>query len=162
MHFAAGFSALIGLFGILKFDVLSGVNGGKQMKTRILALAAVIVLLGVNFAWSETGFGIQATIPFQLTVGKAVLPAGQYDFIPSDDLKSIRVISLKKGPSAEILVITRIDGEIHTTPNDAHIVFDVVGDTHIFSELWIPALGDGFLVHATPGKHTHKMVTVPK
>jgi hypothetical protein len=133
------------------------------MKTRVLLLAGVITLLGINFSWSQLGLvhSARANIPFPFVVEKTTLPAGEYDFVVANNLESIRVVSVKSGPSAEALVITALGGEIHTTPNDSHIVFDVVGNTHFFSELWIPGM-DGFLVHATKGKHTHKTITTPK
>jgi hypothetical protein len=40
-------------------------------------------------------------------------------------------------------------------------VFDVVGDSYILSEIWLPA-GDGYLVAATKGPHTHKTVKAKK
>jgi hypothetical protein len=50
---------------------------------------------------------------------------------------------------------------MHTTPEDAHIVFDVVGDKHMLSEIWIPG-EDGYLLLATKGKHGHKVINIPR
>ncbi len=103
---------------------------------------------------------LRANIPFQFTVEGKSLPAGQYEFIPSGNAETIRVVDQEKGLSSAALVVTRLGAGIHTTPKDAHIVFDKVGDTYFLSELWIPGI-DGFLLHSTRGKHEHKTVDVP-
>ncbi len=55
--------------------------------------------------------------------------------------------------------MTRLSGEIHTTPQDAHLVFDKVGDTYLLSELWIPG-EDGYLLQITKGAHEHIVLNI--
>ena len=55
--------------------------------------------------------------------------------------------------------MTRLSGEIHTTPQDAHLVFDKVGDTYLLSELWIPGK-DGYLPQITKGAHEHIVLNI--
>lgn len=88
-----------------------------------------------------------------------MLPAGEYDFTVDALGAAIRVVSDNKGPSSDALVLTRIGGEIHTTLDDSHIVFDTIGDKCTFSEFWIPG-SDGYVVNATKEKHTHKTIKV--
>ena len=130
------------------------------MKTNVLVSISLIALLAATFGFAQSQ-SLNAKIPFQFTVEGKVLPAGQYVFIRSNDESTIRVEGASKGPSSVALVVTRLGSAIHTSPQDAHIVFDKVGDTYFLSEIWIPGL-DGFLVYVTKGKHEHRTVDVPK
>ena len=65
------------------------------------------------------------------------------------------------GANAIAMVLTRLAGGLHTTPQDAHIVFDKVGNNYTLSEIW-PLNGDGYLAYMTKGKHEHHTVNVPK
>lgn len=44
-------------------------------------------------------------------------------------------------------------------PSFAGLVFDVVGDKNVLSEIWIPGV-DGYLIQVSKGHHTHKVVKV--
>jgi hypothetical protein len=132
------------------------------MKIKILVMVGFFMLFGTTFGLTQMiSEGVRVDIPFQFTVGNKVLPAGQYNFIKADLDTAIEVVSVKGGPSSNVIVVTRLGGEIHTSPQDAHIVFDQVGDKYIFSELWLPEL-DGFLVNITKGKHGHRSIKVSK
>jgi enamine deaminase RidA (YjgF/YER057c/UK114 family) len=48
---------------------------------------------------------------------------GQYDFSREDLDQAIQVVGVKGGPSGNVLIVTQLAGQIHTTPQDAHIVF---------------------------------------
>jgi hypothetical protein len=131
------------------------------VKTTILVMASVIVLLGATFGLAEgTQPMIRANIPFQFIVGTKMLPAGEYDFTPNALGDAVRVINIKGGPSSDALVLTRLGGEIHASPQDSHLVFDKVGSTYTFSELWLPG-NDGFLLNITKEKHEHRTIKVP-
>jgi hypothetical protein len=60
---------------------------------------------------------------------------------------------------AIVPILTRMASSIHTTAEDSHLTFDVVGDTYLLSEIWIPT-EDGYLLQMTKGPHTHKVVNV--
>ncbi len=122
-------------------------------------MLSLFVLVIVAFASVQLGaVVIKAKIPFAFTVEGKVLPAGQYEFIP-DNPETIRVQG--SGAGAIAMVMTRLAGALHTTPQDAHIVFDKVGDKYTLSEIW-PLTGDGYLLYITKGKHEHHVVNVPK
>jgi hypothetical protein len=130
-----------------------------KMKTKLLIATTALVLFGASFGLAQSGETIRTKVPFQFTVGSNVLPAGEYDFTVDALGAAIRVVSIKPGHNADILVLTRLSREFHST-SDAYVVFDVAGDSTTFSELWIPG-ADGYLVNSTKGKHTHKTVQVP-
>ena len=130
------------------------------MKTKIAVTIGLVALLVTVLGSAHAAQAIRANIPFQFVVEGKALPAGEYDFIRSTDDQSIQVIPLKKGPSTAALVLTRMGRGIHTTPGDAHLVFDKVGETYFLSEFWVPEL-DGFLLHATKEHHEHRSVNIP-
>ena len=61
--------------------------------------------------------------------------------------------------STLVPILTQLAGAMHTTPQDAHVVFDVVDGTHYLSEIWMPG-EDGYLVLATKGKHEHRLINI--
>ena len=130
------------------------------MRTKILVTIGVLTVLVVTCAYAQ-GQSVRAKIPFQFTVSGKVLPAGQYDFMRDANDEAIRVVGERKTPGVIAMIVTRLGAGIHTTPEDAHIVFDKVGDTYFLSEVWVPGV-DGFLLHSTKGKHEHRTVDVPR
>jgi hypothetical protein len=131
-----------------------------QVRTRFLVLVGFLALLPVVSAYGQAGTGVEATIPFQFTAHGKVFPAGQYNFTPDTAQKTFTI----RGPGnvgGLAPFITRLAAGIHTTPADAHVVFDQIGDTYFLSEIWIPG-EDGFLLNVTKEKHEHRIVNVPR
>ena len=129
------------------------------MKRRLLVLSCLFTLLTVVSAYGQWG-AVKADIPFQFTARGKVFPAGGYTFTRDAGARAFKI----QGPgsaSGLALFITRLAGALHTTPADAHVVFDVTGDTHTLSEIWIPG-EDGYMFNVTKEKHTHKIVDVPR
>jgi len=131
------------------------------MKTRTLLTLSLLTLLVAASAYAQAPL-VLANIPFSFMVEKQPLPAGQYEFTPIMERGVMRVVDVdKKGEAVFAPIITRLAAGMHTTPKDAHIVFDKVGDAYTLSEIWVPG-EDGYLLHATKGKHEHHIVNVPK
>ena len=123
---------------------------------RIRIAVALMVLASIAcFAAAQVADTVVADVPFAFHVGKILLPAGTYTLQASSNLMEITV---RGKTSAVAPVITRIS----TTKEDSSsLVFDVVGNDHILSEIYI-AGEDGFLVSTTTEKHTHYRVKVKK
>lgn len=130
------------------------------MRTRLLVTVSLFSLLAAVSASGQQPEKVGANIPFQFMVEGKVLPAGQYTFTQGANGRTITIHGSDKA-GALAPVLTRLGGEIHTTAADAHIVFDQLGDTYYLSEIWIPG-EDGFLLHSTREKHTHRTVNVPR
>jgi hypothetical protein len=126
---------------------------------KIMLTVGLIALLAVTSGYGQER-ALKAQIDFAFTVGNKVLPAGEYEFVRDKSADVFRVTDAGKN-FVLASILTRTAGEMHTTPQDAHIVFDVVGDTHILSEIWIPG-EDGYLLMATKGKHEHKVINVSR
>ncbi len=130
------------------------------MKTKILFTVSLVALLAATLQSVNAEPVFRMNIPFQFTVEGKVFPAGQYDFTHYAGHDYIEVRAVAKGPSVNVLVLTRLAAGMHTTPKDAHAVFDKIGDTYFLSEFWIPDM-DGFLLHITKEKHEHKIINAP-
>jgi hypothetical protein len=130
------------------------------MRTNVVTMIGIALLLSATLVPATAVEGLRVNIPFQFMVGKAILPAGHYSIIRSTDDLAVRVVGEGKEPSADAMVLTRLAGDIHTTPKDAQVVFDKIGDKYILSEVWIPGT-DGYLLSATKEKHEHKVVNSP-
>lgn len=138
-------------------NLLAWCQRGFEVKTKIMLTVSLIALLGMMSAYGQPS-SIKAKIDFPFTVEGKVLPAGQYEFVRDDAAQVFRVQGEGK-TSALVPILTRLAGEMHTTPQDGHLVFDVVGETYLLSEIWIPA-HDGYLLLATKGPHGHKVINV--
>ena len=101
---------------------------------------------------------ITPMIDFPFTAGGKLLAAGWYEFT-LDPTGPVFQVQGEGKHSALAAVLTRLAAAIHTTPADAHIVFDKVADAYFLSEIWIPGQ-DGYLLQATKGRHEHKVINV--
>ncbi len=132
------------------------------MRIRTLVVSSLLIFLIAALTHGQTSSAIvRAKIPFSFVIGKQTLPAGQYEFVPSQRPEGMKVISLDQKPEVFMPLITRLAAKTHSTPSDSHIVFDKVGDVYTLSEIWVPG-EDGFLFHATKGKHEHHIIDIPK
>ncbi len=128
------------------------------MKTKAMLTLSILGLLVAGIAYGQVP-SLNAKIPFAFTVGNRTLPAGQYQFKETEDARNISIVG--KGVSAYAEVFTRLAASMHTTPKDAHIVFDKAGDTYTLAEVWLPN-EDGYVLNVTKGKHEHRVLDVPK
>ena len=128
------------------------------MKIKIMLVVGLVALLAGVSGYGQQTVTLKAQIDFPFKVEGKVLPAGAYEFALDAQAMAFRVQG--QGSNGALApVMTRLAGAMHTTPQDAHLIFDVVGDTYILSELWIPG-EDGYLVQMTKGVHTHKVINV--
>jgi mono/diheme cytochrome c family protein len=104
-------------------------------------------------AWGQKQ-QLTAKIPFEFSIGKKVLQAGTYKFVPKSGSPWMTISSATQG-SSSVGVISRLAA--NSFLRDATLVFDKSGDKRIMSEVWIPG-GDGYLVHLTSPGHTHEVV----
>jgi hypothetical protein len=132
------------------------------VKTKLVLAVGLIVLVAAMSGFGQQSWvTLKATIDFPFTVEKTVLPAGAYEFTRDNVTDLFKV----KGPDNKTvlaLCLSRLSKDIHTSAEDAHIVFDKVGDTYFLSEIWIPGAADGYLFLATKGPHTHIALNIKR
>ncbi len=120
-----------------------------------VAVALVVLLASAYLCMAQGGVtGATADIPFSFIAEGKTLPAGPYEFMERDNPTAITVRNSKTGESLIVPVITLLGTQAEKETN---IVFDIVGNDHYLSEVRI-ADTDGYLLRATPGKHTHALV----
>jgi hypothetical protein len=106
---------------------------------------------------------LRAKIPFTFHAGDKILPSGEYDFVYNTSARwgiNLRVVAPDGSANVLVEVLTRLPGGIHTTPQDAHVVFDKVASTYFLSSLWLPNI-DGYLLRITMENVEHTIVDVP-
>ena len=114
---------------------------------------AVLTLAAVTAATAQVPYAVIAQVPFAFTVGNVSLPAGTYEFRASNNLDDMSVAEVTGKETIVASVISRLSPRLESE-NEGSVVFDVVGESHYLSEIYIPGL-DGFELQGAPVKHTH-------
>ncbi len=130
------------------------------MKKHISFVLAMLVLAAC-FAAAQTQPSIKVDIPFSFAIEGKTLPAGMYEFKERPEpsrVAAIRITNTKSKDAVFANIISRLDSR---GPAETEIVFDVVGNDHFLSEVYIPG-ADGYLIKATPGQHTHVRLLAQK
>ena len=130
------------------------------MKTNIAIAISLAVLLVAGVGMAQTQL-VRAQIPFEFKAAGKVFPAGEYSFNYDIAKLFVSVQGTSKGSAALVPIITTLAGATHTTPKDAHVVFDKIGNDHYLSEIWISGT-DGMDLLSTKEKHEHEIVNVPR
>jgi mono/diheme cytochrome c family protein len=120
---------------------------GNSFTAGLLALAATFCVNGQTTSLS-------GNIPFEFTLGKNALPPGVYHFSAVPGTPWLAAAD-DKHRTTKVGIITRLADNLAI--RDASLVFDIVENRHVLSEVWIPGEG-GLLVNATPKGHTHETV----
>ncbi len=132
------------------------------MSRRVLVAVFVgcIAILGATLASraQSSGETIVSSIPFEFRVGDKPFPAGDYRLThQARALPELEIQSADGKHHAVLTSITRLARLHKGNDSEASLVFDIVGETHYLSEIWMPQ-ADGFLVLATKGEHKHGVV----
>jgi hypothetical protein len=126
------------------------------MKLRgFVLVGACIFALAAPIAFAQAP--LKGTVDFPFTAGTKKLPPGTYDLIWHDNTQTFLVTDNGKNESL-VPVVTRV---VNMMPDMSAVVFDVVGDKYVLSEVWMPGL-DGFIVATTKVAHRHKIVGMTK
>jgi hypothetical protein len=103
------------------------------MKTRTLAVFVVAAFLAVTAGYAQSTTTLVGKIPFEFRVGNSVLPAGDYEVIPSSTPRAllIRCFDAK----AAVIALPNAAERLHA-PKDSTLVFNRYGDTYFLSQVW--------------------------
>lgn len=95
-------------------------------------LPAIIWLLAGNIGYAQEG--ITFTAPFDFTIGRQTLPAGQYTIRPLP--QSLRKLLLRS-QSGQILTFLQTDPmESQAAPASPTVVFSRYGGQYFLSQIW--------------------------
>jgi hypothetical protein len=105
------------------------------MKRQVITLVGVLSLVLVaGSAFAQTNH-VQAKIPFDFMVGKATLPAGQYDLTSlNDGANKLSVLRGSDGRSNAIFSANRV--ESRNASDKTKLVFHRVGDQYFLRQIW--------------------------
>ncbi len=119
------------------------------MKRAIVLIGLLIILALPVWGQTEATF---AKIPFDFVVAGATLPAGDYEFaVLEANTLTIRNVQTRKAVFAPILT------QLAAAPGGGRITFDEFQEKKTLEAVW-PLAGDGYLLHVTKEKHSHKHV----
>jgi hypothetical protein len=134
----------------------------KMKKQRNTHFGLISLGIGLAMAMISTpnAFGanlVKADVPFAFQVGNKSMPAGPYELRLDREAGTVEIEGAAKGTNALAGVITSLAPPPHADVSDSHLVFDVVGDKYILSEVWQHG-NDGLLLYATKGPHRHHVL----
>jgi hypothetical protein len=126
------------------------------MKRLSLIMAAALVAAFAVPARAATAVA-SAQVPYEFSVGKTKLPAGHYEILAADDVDSAVLVVRNTDTHKEALVeyLTRIGARKDA---DSALVFDVVGNDHLLSEIHLAGTEGYLLEGAVKRPHTHHEV----
>jgi hypothetical protein len=130
------------------------------MRTKISMVLALVGLLALGslYAGQSTAEVLKAKIDFPFIAGGRALPAGVYEFRKDDAAQVFRIQGA--GRTGDVVnIITELAGNLRMNPEGNSLVFDIVNNKYVLSEIWIPG-SNGYLVEATKGPHAHKVVKI--
>ncbi len=119
---------------------------------RTLAVLALLTMLVLPALGQDV---VSANIPFDFIVAGKTVPAGHYEFRPTEDMNKITLTNLDSKTSYATVILTRLAAE--AGPKQVLVTFDVTGDKRYLEALW-PVNDDGYLLATTKGLHKHQIV----
>ena len=109
---------------------LSPYRGG-YMKKSVLSVIAISTLLASVVLASNVASSIKADIPFDFTVGKAKLSAGQYTIQRGTSHSQLKL----SGDKSSVMVLT-YGGSSSRIPSHAKLDFHKYGDQYFLAQVW--------------------------
>jgi hypothetical protein len=107
----------------------------KKHALRIFAIGGLFAMLSGVPIYGQLVYGIRANVPFDFTVNKATLPAGEYTVRPSN---MQGVISIQSADGRKSAVVITIPVQARTRPDQALLVFHRYGDQYFLAQVWAP------------------------
>ncbi len=127
------------------------------MKKQLVAVLAIMVVAGLVGAVAQQSPRAVAEVPFSFMAAGKTFPPGTYQFNPGKIQNEIVIRNNKTSESVMVPVATRLSPK---PGNEPVIVFDIVGNNHYFSELYLAGDIDGYAVQGAKGEHTHVQLKV--
>ena len=109
----------------------------KIQALRAFQMLTLLLMLGVTSAHALTGDKVVANIPFDFTVEKTTLPAGEYTIVRSG---SSLVLFVQNKETHEAAFVQAIPVEDRSSLGEAKLVFVRHGNEHFLSQVWFGTL----------------------
>jgi hypothetical protein len=115
---------------------------------RVIALAALILLVTVSSAYAQTDRQTLVDIPFNFTVGQKAMTAGKYLIRRNrKDSDTVWVIQNKESGEAALLLTRSVHAA--KTQENAKFVFRKYDDLYFLSEFWAAGTNTGREIQVT-------------
>ena len=111
----------------------------KRIASILTGLSFAVLFFVASAQAQYDGRKIVATVPFDFTVGKISLPAGQYEFLRTDP--NIFLVRDAGGRSLLTLVASTETNWLH---EKSGLEFAVVDGRHVLLQIWDEVAGVGF------------------
>ncbi len=105
----------------------------KIQALRAFQMLTLLLMLGVTSAHALTSDKVVANIPFDFTVGKTTLPAGEYVVQRGSSPATLFVQNRETYEAATVLAISVED---RSSLGEAKLVFDRHGNEYSLSQVW--------------------------
>jgi mono/diheme cytochrome c family protein len=129
---------------------------GKWASARRFIAFSIVAFFATSLALGQSQ-GIRFSVPYGFTAGSTSLPAGTYTFSISTDAFSKLKVQSDKGVSADVNIISRMNG-----PNQlfrgGSLVLEKTDGGFFLSEVWISGT-DGALVHSIPNGNSRIVIS---
>jgi len=103
------------------------------MKSRTLVVLVVGAFLAVTAGYAQSSTTLVGKIPFEFRVGASVLPAGDYQLIPS---AASRTLLIRCQDNNAAVIALPNTAESVQAPKDSKLVFNRYGSTYFLSQVW--------------------------
>jgi hypothetical protein len=117
------------------------------MKKVITLVGVLSLVFAAGSAFAQT-LALRSDIPFEFVVGKASLPAGEYDVRSMSD-GGDNILQLR-GPdrhSNAIMISNRM--ESYQPSGESKLIFDHVGDRYFLRQIWVAGETSGRVLPKT-------------
>lgn len=100
-----------------------------MQRIKTIALFTLATIFGAGAALAQT-HAVQATMPFDFTVGNKLLPPGTYKILPVTD----SVIEIQSNHNGQLAILSQTSPDSTATANDK-LVFEKFGDQYFLREV---------------------------
>ena len=106
------------------------------MKKQLLSFVGMLGLLMVAESAFAQHVHVRANIPFNFTINKNTLPAGQYDVREIDSAGGhVLAIQSGEGKMGQMFLTNAVSAS--ASPNKTKLVFTRYGDQYFLSQIWL-------------------------
>ena len=103
----------------------------KRIASTLTELSLAVLFFVVS-AHAESGQRITANIPFEFTVGSISLPAGQYEFIRTDD----DIYQVRDADGRSLFALASASIQANGVPEKSTLKFAAVDGRHVLVQIW--------------------------
>lgn len=129
------------------------------MRNRTFATLGILALFAAASAFGQQK--LRVDIPFEFHFADVVMPAGQYDV----DTQARNVLNLLSFDCYDCRVhaiaVPYAIGGGKDAPIEGRLVFDKLGDTYFFAEVWVPGRPQGMALSKSKTERELARVTLP-